>query len=113
MRQPRNTPDTIRLNMATMTLSKMRLYASAAALAGLGLVLSGCMVGPNYSRPTATASGIATPPAFKEADGWKQAEPSDALEKGEWWEIFGDPVLSDLERQVEVSNQNLAAAVAA
>eukprot|EP00741_Cyanophora_paradoxa_P009051 tig00001467_g8764.t1 len=49
---------------------------------------------------------------FKEAPGWRPATPSDALAKGEWWTMFGDPVLDDLERRVIVSNQNLAAAKA-
>jgi hypothetical protein len=30
---------------------------------------------------------------YKETDGWKLAEPSDALPRGAWWEIFGDPEL--------------------
>ena len=82
------------------------LLVSAAAFAGLSL--SACAVGPDYHRPT-----VDTGVTFKEADGWKLASPSDALDKGEWWAAFNDPVLNDLEKQVEVSNQNLAAAVAA
>ena len=39
--------------------------------------------------------------------------PADTLERGPWWELFDDPVLNDLASQVEVSNQNVAAAVAA
>ena len=37
------------------------------------------------------------------------ANPSDALPRGAWWEQFGDPVLSQLERQLEAQNPNLAA----
>ena len=70
--------------------------------------LAGCAVGPDYKRPA-----VDTGAAFKEAEGWKLAQPSDALEKGQWWTVFNDPVLSDLEKQVEVSNQNLIAAEAA
>jgi NodT family efflux transporter outer membrane factor (OMF) lipoprotein len=80
----------------------------ATGLTAIGLVLAGCTVGPDYKRPSVT-----TPPAFKEADGWKQADPSEAVDRGRWWEVFGDPVLNDLETQVEVSNQSLAASVAA
>ena len=71
-------------------------------------LLAGCMVGPNYVRPSAP-----TTPAFKEADGWAPAEPADATPRGDWWTVFGDPVLNQLEQQVVVSNQNLAAAEAA
>ncbi|SFC65015.1 efflux transporter, outer membrane factor (OMF) lipoprotein, NodT family [Polaromonas sp. OV174] len=73
----------------------------------LALALSGCAVGPNYQRP-------ATPDvsAFKEAEGWVAAAPADALERGPWWTLFGDPVLDQLAARVEVSNQNVAVAVA-
>ncbi len=103
----RNTPATIRLKNATMTPSKKRL-ASLAGVTAVGLVLSGCMVGPNYARPSAVAGGVATPPVFKEADGWKQAAPADAVSRQDWWLVFNDPVLNDLEARVLVSNQNLA-----
>jgi NodT family efflux transporter outer membrane factor (OMF) lipoprotein len=70
--------------------------------------LSACMVGPTYHRPAAPSA-----PAFKEADGWAPAQPSDAADKSDWWTAFGDPVLNDLETRVAVSNQTLAADAAA
>ena len=51
--------------------------------------------------------------AFKEAEGWVSAAPADMLERGPWWSLFGDPMLTELASRVEVSNQNVAAAVAA
>jgi NodT family efflux transporter outer membrane factor (OMF) lipoprotein len=80
------------------------LTLSALLLAGVG----GCMVGPNYKRPATP-----TPPAYKEADGWAPAQPSDAADRKDWWKAFGDPTLDDLESKVETSNQTLAAAEAA
>ena len=85
----------------------------APAVATLAL-LSACTVGPNYRRPA-----DATPPAFKEAalapggTAWVAAAPGDALDKGPWWTLFGDPVLDGLCGRIEVSNQNVAAAAAA
>jgi NodT family efflux transporter outer membrane factor (OMF) lipoprotein len=78
------------------------------AAAVLALLVSGCAVGPDYQRP-------ATPDvsSFKEAEGWVPAAPADALERGPWWSMFGDPVLDQLAARVEVSNQNVAIAVAA
>ena len=74
--------------------------------------LTACAVGPDYQRPSA-----ASPAAFKEAPaadaGWFPAAPADTLDRGPWWELFGDADLNALVRQVEVSNQNVAAAVAA
>ena len=67
------------------------------------LLVSGCAVGPDYSRPSAPV-----PSGFKEMEGWKQAEPRDQEIKGKWWEIYSDPVLGGLIEQVSVSNQTLA-----
>jgi len=70
---------------------------------------AGCMVGPKYHRPP-----IAGTPAFKEAppEGWKDAEPNEGLVRGRWWEIYNDPQLNDLASKVELSNQNVIAAMA-
>ena len=87
----------------TCTVRTVRLLALASAA-----LASGCMVGPNYARPP-----VPTPPQFKEAAGWIQAQPADAAPRGDWWTVFNDPVLNDLEQKVVVSNQNLAAAEAA
>ncbi|MGZ3273385.1 MAG: efflux transporter outer membrane subunit [Caulobacteraceae bacterium] len=91
----------------------MRLPASLAGFTALSLVLAGCAVGPNYARPAPLANGAAAPKAFKEAEGWKQAEPSDAVSRQDWWKVFNDPVLDALEAKVLVSNQNLAQSEAA
>ena len=83
---------------------RMRTLAAAMALA-----LAGCAVGPTYQLPD-----VETPVAFKEGTGeWVKAVPADALERGPWWNLFNDPVLTELASQVEVSNQNVAAAVGA
>ena len=74
----------------------------------LSLLAASCAVGPDYRRPELPAVA-----AFKEAEGWVAAAPADALERGPWWQLFGDPVLDQLAARVEVSNQNVAAAVAA
>ncbi len=74
----------------------------------LPLILAGCAVGPAYQVPTSAESV-----AFKEAAGWVPAAPADTLERGPWWALFNDPLLNELVAQVEVSNQNVAAAVAA
>ena len=78
----------------------------AACLLAVGL-LGGCAVGPAYHVPT-----TAQPLAFKEAGPWTPAAPADLLERGPWWTLFGDPLLNNLAASVEVSNQNVAQAVA-
>ena len=74
----------------------------------LAMLVTGCAVGPNYQRPSTVDIS-----QFKEAAGWIPAAPADALERGPWWQLFGDEQLNMLAAQVEVSNQNVAAAVAA
>ena len=66
------------------------------------------MVGPDYHRPPAPV-----PVAFKEQPGWKMATPQDAAAKGDWWTVFGDPLLDRLERQVDIGNQTLREQAAA
>lgn len=70
--------------------------------------LAACSVGPDYQRPAA-----ASPPAYKEMEGWKPAEPQQAGSNGPWWAVYNDPALDGLEQQVDVSNQTLKASVAA
>ena len=45
--------------------------------------------------------------------GWAPSRPNDAIDRGAWWSIYRDPVLDGLERQIDISNQNLKAAEAA
>src|ERR1700735_1271815 len=71
------------------------------------MLLAGCTVGPKYARPNVPTAPV---DAFKETDGWKPAQPSDQLLRGNWWEFFGDPQLNALESEVTVSNQNLKVA---
>jgi NodT family efflux transporter outer membrane factor (OMF) lipoprotein len=69
--------------------------------------VTGCAVGPKYKVPAVT-----TPPAYKESKNWKPAQPNEEKLGGDWWEIFQDPQLNTIEGQINVSNQNLKAAVA-
>lgn len=81
----------------------------------LALALWGCTVGPDYVRPAAPV-----PVAYKEAwkpgpltKGWELARPAETIDRGAWWSIYRDPVLDRLERQIDISNQNLKSAEAA
>ena len=88
-----------------------RVHSLPLPVASLALVLlSGCMVGPKYSRPSAPMAPAfkeSPPTSFKEDDGWRVSQPSDAQLKGNWWQMFGDPQLNALEARVEGANQTL------
>ena len=90
-------------NMHCHLLSPIKLATSIF----LAILLAGCAVGPDYSRPA-----FESPAAFKEDRGWKQAEPRDAEIRGQWWQIYNDPLLNALQDEVSVSNQNLIKAEA-
>jgi multidrug efflux system outer membrane protein len=76
---------------------KIRILAACVAA-----ILSGCMVGPNYVRPT-----VDTPPAWR-IDYDKAADVANTR----WWEQFGDPVLNDLIDTALRDNRDLRIAAA-
>src|ERR1700739_3273960 len=92
---------------------KKRLIPSLFSI--VTIFLAGCMVGPNYGKPSPPMA-----PAFKEQasapsqanDGWKLAQPGDQTPRGNWWEIYGDPQLNALEAQIDSANQTLKIAEA-
>jgi len=96
---------------------RLQPYVAGTVLVALLVcsLASGCVVGPKYTRPD-----VPTPPAFKElpppteAGGatWRVAQPADETVREGWWEVFGDPQLNALEQQIDMSNQNVAAAMA-
>ena len=82
------------------------------AIFALPLILSSCLVGPDYVKPP-----TATPPTpeYKETSdiNFRPATPRDSIDRGPWWNIYGDGNLEQLVAQVDVSNQNLKAQEAA
>ncbi len=83
----------------------------AAVLSAATLLLSGCLVGPKYVKPALPPTP--GPDAYKETDpNWKPTNPSDTALKGDWWKIFDEPVLDDLESKVASLNQSLKASEA-
>lgn len=73
------------------------------------LALAGCAVGPNYKRPMTEA------PAHYKAEAlgsWKEGRPLDQISKGDWWKVFGDETLNELESRATSTNQELRAVVA-
>jgi multidrug efflux system outer membrane protein len=93
----------------TGTAPLMKTLGAVAAAAWL----AGCSVAPRYQPPAPPAVA-----AFKEAipsaeaGQWKAAEPSDAVSRGEWWRVFNDARLDQLEAQAAQSNTSLQAGLA-
>jgi outer membrane protein, multidrug efflux system len=73
------------------------------ALLTLGLLLTGCAVGPDYSRPA-----IPTPEVYRGANPNPSASVSaQLLEDQQWWEVFQDPVLQQLIRTALQQNYDV------
>ncbi|WP_297352627.1 efflux transporter outer membrane subunit [Paraburkholderia sp.] len=90
-------------------------WGRAAASGLLLALLAACSVEPTYKRPdvdTSAAFKEAPTIAPQDAGTWKPAQPADDAHRGEWWQIFGDPKLNDLEEQAAAANQDLKAAAA-
>jgi multidrug efflux system outer membrane protein len=72
------------------------------------VILSGCMLGPDYERPeTAAVEGdrfIRTPAEWIDAN--------DVVAIGRWWESFRDPVIGELVEEALANNTDLRAAAA-
>ena len=79
------------------------MLAVSSAKAGL------LTVGPDYQQPTNSV-----PANYKSAGlgAWKESRPLDNVPKGNWWEIFGDAGLNELESQALQANQELFASTA-
>jgi NodT family efflux transporter outer membrane factor (OMF) lipoprotein len=104
--------------LSTVMLGSLRRIAAQVPLIAsiaCGLFLTGCVVGPKYTRPA-----VQTPSAFKElgppdatrTEAWTAAQPKDDAIRGKWWETFNDAELNGLEEKAATSNQNIAAAAA-
>ena len=84
---------------------QMRRLALALALP---LVLAACAM-----HPPELPAPFAAPGEFKESGFWKLAAPPDPVGVTQaWWQLFNDPVLDGLQRQLVVGNENLKSAVA-
>jgi NodT family efflux transporter outer membrane factor (OMF) lipoprotein len=100
-----------------MTAFHPRITVVVAVISGF---LTACVVGPKYHTPPALPPPADMPASYKEltpadyksTDGWKVAQPKDDALRGKWWGIFNDPHLDALEEKVNVSNQNIASALA-
>jgi len=97
--------------MNTFVRNRKPWVIGATGVLALAELLSGCRVGPRYQAPPPPA--VTAPDYkestvnFKDADGWKVANPQDAMIRGKWWEIFHEPELNDLEEQLNSNNQNI------
>src|SRR4051812_27848394 len=81
-----------------------RRCATLLAAAMLCFTGTSCKVGPDYSRPA-----LDVPTKYKSATTQESSQPALAAD---WWRLFKDPTLNQLEESAIRANTDLAAAVA-
>lgn len=84
----------------------MKLASCTVAILAAA-AMAGCSLIPDYVRPDTP-----TTEAFKEDGTWRLAKPADQAKRGEWWTIMQDPLLGQMEGQLETGSLELAAALA-
>ncbi|CAM2155612.1 outer membrane protein, multidrug efflux system [Pararobbsia alpina] len=87
-----------------------RTYSFSTSLLAIvaSLMMAGCMVGPDFQRPTST-----TPDVFDRTQSAQApSKPVEAEFTPDWWTLFNDPTLNTLEKQLADANLDVAAASA-
>ena len=84
-----------------------RPFASFLAMLFLVTLAACAPVGPDYVRPN-----VEVPVKFVENGPWRKALPQDSVSRGDWWTIFNDSLLNDLEEQAVKNNPDLKAVAA-
>jgi multidrug efflux system outer membrane protein len=79
-----------------------RSLRTLSAASVLTFCLSGCLLGPNYHRPT-----VDTPATYR----FQENEAAD-LANTEWWKQFDDPVLNELIATALAENKDVKVAAA-
>ncbi len=86
-----------------MKMTRRTVWITGTAIA---VLLAGCAVGPDYKKPD-----VELPAAWQGDIPFNTAKPDDAAAKGNWWELFHDEKLNDLEQKAIAQNQSLKLAV--
>ncbi|QVM82702.1 efflux transporter outer membrane subunit [Novosphingobium decolorationis] len=91
-----------------MTHHSSRARTTASPLL-LALTLGACTVGPDYAAPSLEAP--ADWHSWRSGDGTLHTTSTDgAALPADWWTLWGDPVLNDLEARALVANPDIASA---
>lgn len=83
------------------------LLLARLSVVSLTLLLSACMLGPDYSQPETVATD-----RVRHQDGWQPMPEQSWAASGRWWLAFEDDTLSDLVELSVQENQTLAQAEA-
>jgi len=84
----------------------LSLFKEGCAVLAIACVITGCSQAPIYRTPTTPANG-----QFKNDFIWKQVGSNDqtTVVNAQWWTLFNDDTLNELQERVVVNNQSLKA----
>lgn len=86
-------------------MNSIRSVLRTLAVATATIAFAGCSFAPTYEKP---ATDVAD--AYRETGPWKNAAPSDRLERGDWWRDYHDATLDELQAKLDAANPDLAVA---
>lgn len=93
--------------MSSITFRRLRSAVFSTVLPGL----TACISGPAIDlAPAYAPAKFVVPESWHGASPFVEAKPSDDVIRPDWWKIFNDPVLDQLEQQAMAANPDLAAA---
>jgi outer membrane protein, multidrug efflux system len=83
------------------------MMSPARWIASMSLaMLAGCNLAPRYEPPH-----FVVPDSYQGGDAFHVAQPNDGLSaRGDWWVLFNDPQLNELEEQLMTANPTLQGA---
>ena len=91
--------------MSDFLIPRLKPLLLACSAAGI-VLLGGCAVTAVAPPPVAAA-----PAQFKENNYWQHATASAPAVPDQWWTVFHDPVLDDLQSKLVIGNENLKTAL--
>lgn len=110
-KQPTTTPSSIDPTLGKPGLAGGATGVILSILLAAGLPSSAALltVGPNYARPTNNLPATFENEPLGE---WKEGRPADMIPRGNWWRLFEDQELNQLQDRALAGNQDLKAAIA-
>lgn len=87
------------------TIHRKFVFVVASALIPL---MAGCVVGPNYKKPAVPVPSAFTGSSAASLNNTGQSP----IAYADWWKVFHDPVLNDLEAQADAANRDIKIAIA-
>lgn len=78
----------------------------------LSLLLGACSLAPGFAAPDMAVPDSYKEEAARDPGKWAQAAPMETADRGQWWSVFNDAKLAELQDRAVKANNSLQAAAA-